>query len=125
MTTVIFRPEKCYPPRKAAIWFDALMLRPGSNLNLSDFQVGKLRSHPDFPKYQEWGAIEIVEPKTEIDLEEKPKSLLSTMNVDNAIKTIEGCHDIAQLEAWLVNEARVTIRRAINIRITEIRGGNE
>lgn len=125
MSTVVFRPEKCYPPRKSAIWFDSLMLRPGSNLNFSDQQVAKLRSHPDFSKYEQWGAIEIVEPKAEVDLEEKPKSLLSTMNVDNAIKTIEGCHDVGQLESWLVNEARVTIRRAINTRITEIKGGNE
>lgn len=125
MSTVIFRPDKCYPPRKAAIWFDSLCLKPGTNLNTSEAQVAKLRSHPDFPKYENWGAIEIVGAKSVVDLEEKPVSPLSTMNVDQAEKTIENCHEVTQLEAWLVNESRVTVRRAINRRITEIKGGNE
>lgn len=124
MAIAIFRPEQCYPPRKAAVWFDFLMLKPGSNYP-SDEEIAQLRSHPDFPQYEKWGAIEIIEEKAEVELEAKPKSALSNLNVENALKTIEVCHEISQLESWLENEARVTIRRAINTRIGEIKGGIE
>jgi hypothetical protein len=125
MATVILRPEKSFPPRNSNLCFDTLTLKPGSNLNISDEAVERLRSHPDFPQYERWGAIEIIAPKSEINPNAPQPSELSTMNVDEAEKAIEGCHDIAKLEGWLINESRVTIRRAINRRIGAIREGNE
>jgi hypothetical protein len=125
MPTIILRPEKCFPPRKGLLCFDSLTLKPGSNLNISDADVERLRSHPDFPQYEQWGAIEIIEPQTEINPHAPQPSEIATMNVDQAQRVIESCGDIAKLEGWLINESRVTIRRAINRRITEIKGGNE
>jgi hypothetical protein len=125
MSTIILRPEKCFPPRKGLICFDSLTLKPGSNLNISDTEVEKLRSHPDFPQYEQWDAIEIIEPQAQINPNAPQPSEIASMNVDQAQRVIEACVDITKLESWLVNESRVTIRRAINRRITEIKGGNE
>ncbi|MCC5636317.1 hypothetical protein LC593_10695 [Nostoc sp. CHAB 5844] len=125
MATIILRPEKSFPPRNGPVCFDTLTLKPGSNLNVSDEAVEGLRSHPDFPQYERWGAIEIISPKTEINPNTPQPSELSTMNVDEAEKVIEGCPDIAKLESWLTPESRITVRRAINRRITAIKGGNE
>ncbi|PHJ59591.1 hypothetical protein VF14_08955 [Nostoc linckia z18] len=125
MATIILRPEKSFPPRNGPVCFDSLTLRPGSNLNISDDIVEQLRSHPDFPQYERWGAIEIISPKTEINPNAPQPSELSTMNVEEAEKVIENCADVAKLEAWLASESRVTVRRAINRRIAAIKGGNE
>ena len=125
MPKIILRPDKCFPPRNSAICFDTLTLRPGSNLDIADEAVEKLRSHPDFSQYERWGAIEIIAPKTEINPAAKQPSELGNMSVDEAVALIEECHDLVKLSAWLINEIRVPVRRAINRRITAIKEGRE
>lgn len=125
MPKIILRPDKCFPPRNSAICFDTLTLKPGSNLDISDEAVEKLRSHPDFAQYERWGAIEIISPKAEINPSLKQPSELGNMSADEAVALIEECHDLAKLSAWLQHETRITVRRAIQRRITAIKGGKE
>jgi hypothetical protein len=135
MTTVIFKPQKLFPPRNSAITFSqskhgsinedfSLTLKAGANIGFSDTEISQLRSHPDFPQYEQWGALEIVEAKTTVD-SLPPKSELSSLSEDNAIAVIENTSDAKQLAEWLKSEQRVNIRRTINTRITNIKKGKE
>lgn len=124
MTTVMFYPERTNPPRTGPIAFDSITLKPGTNTNIN---VEALRSHPDFDQYLVWDAIKIIEPKETISLDAPQPTILelAKLNVDEATKVVEGCHDIPQLDQWLAVEQRVTLRRVINDRIAAIKGGKE
>ncbi len=123
MKTIIFRPHKCYPPSNAAHYFDSLRLEPGSK-QYSENDVAQLLAHPDYPRYQAWDAIEILEPKVEIQTEQ-PSSGLSIYSADQAEKVIQSCHDLATLQGWLKDEKRTTVRQTINRRIAAIKRGEE
>lgn len=121
---VIHYPYKCFPPRAGATCFDLIMLRPGTN-HLESSEIEALKAHTDYPQYEKWGAIEILGAKPKINPKEQVPSELSKLNVDEAEKLIENCHDAAKLESWLTNESRVTLRQAINRRVGQIKSGNE
>jgi hypothetical protein len=56
-TTLFYYPGKEKPnPRKGAITFDGVNLEPGIN-TLTSEQFTRLKKHPDYQKYLEWGAI--------------------------------------------------------------------
>jgi hypothetical protein len=137
MATVIFQPQKAFPPRSSAVTFSrskhglkggeefSLTLKPGANTDFSEANITQLQSHPDFPQYEKWGAIEIVGEKKIVDLAAPQPSELGTLNEDEAIAVIENCHDAAQLTLWLKLEQRVNIRRTLNTRINNIKKGKE
>ena len=135
MTTVIFKPQKIYPPRNSAITFSrskhgksgedfSLTLKPGANTGFSDTEITQLRSHPDFPQYEQWGALEIVEAKPTVDLSVQ-SSEIALLDEDKAISIIENTNNVQQLAEWLKLEQRVNIRRTLNTRITNIKKGKE
>lgn len=124
MPEVLFYPQRCYPPSNATHMFDRLGLAPGRNV-LSETQIAQLKSHPSYPRYETWKAIDFIgEAPQTIELEGSTPSL-SGMSVEDAEKLVELSHDVSELEGWLKLESRVTLRRAINKRITAIKGGNE
>lgn len=135
MTTVIFKPQKTFPPRNSNITFSrskhgkggedfSLTLKPGANTGFSDTEISQLRSHPDFPQYEQWGALEIVEAKATVDLSPQ-LSEIALLSEDKAISVIENTSDAAQLAEWLKLEQRLNIRRSINTRIANIKKGKE
>lgn len=126
---VFFRPSRCFPPRRGRIQFAGdgfrIKLEQGSN-ELSPQEVQDLRSHPDFEQYSKWQAIEISQPKEEIVSAAPVASVdLSIYNVDEAEEIVEQTHAVKTLELWLEKESRVTLRKAINKRITAIKEGKE
>lgn len=135
MTIVIFKPQKTFPPRNSAITFScskhgtngedfSLTLRPGANTEFSDNEISQLRSHPDFPQYEQWGALEIVEAKPTVDLSPQ-SSEIALLSEDKAISVIENTSDASKLQEWLKLEQRVNIRRTLNTRLANIKKGKE
>lgn len=126
MPEVLFYPQRCFPPSASTHMFDRIALNPGRNL-LSEEVIAQLQSHPSYPKYETWKAIEVVRnAPTEIELGvATPTSSLSELSVEDAEKLVEFSRDVSELEGWLAVEKRTTLRRAINKRITAIKGGNE
>lgn len=123
MQKVLYFPNKAFPPRSGNIFFDAIALRPGTNNHLSAEDIAVLKTHPDFPQYEKWGAIEIIGANPEI----KPVAVseLSKLSAEEAERTIEATHDVEKLAEWAKNESRVIVRRALNRRIQQIKNGDE
>lgn len=121
--TVIFSPHRVYPPSKTAHYFNNLRLAPGSQV-YSDDDVAALLAHPDYPRYKAWDAIAILEPQSEVVITpQQPGNSLSTYSVDDAETIVLNCHDAAQLQEWLKDEKRATLRQIINRRIKAIAEG--
>lgn len=125
-TTVLFSPQKCFPPANAAHFFDSIKLVPGSSNQFTPEQLTTLTEHPDYPRYKAWGAIEILgaTPQTI----EKPATVggdLSALSPEDAEKAIEGSHDVATLNAWYAAETRRLVRQQIQRRIKTIESGQE
>ncbi|MBW4668430.1 MAG: hypothetical protein KME60_13630 [Cyanomargarita calcarea GSE-NOS-MK-12-04C] len=123
MQKILYFPNKAFPPRSGNVFFDTIALKPGTNNHLSADDIAALKAHPDFPQYEKWGAIEIVGTVAEI----KPvaASSLSQLSAEEAEKTIESTHDAEKLAEWMKNESRITVRRALNRRIQQIKSGDE
>jgi hypothetical protein len=121
---VIFKPENCYPPRRAGIQLDQIVLTPGVN-HLSPEQTARLRAHPTFGQYQARNAIVVQEPVSEvtpIPLSDVPSNL-SGYNVEQAEEIIDQTHDVDVLQRWLSGETRKTARTVIERRIDNLKGG--
>ncbi|MDV3002939.1 MAG: hypothetical protein N5P05_004594 [Chroococcopsis gigantea SAG 12.99] len=56
----IYKPDRETPARKGSRLFDLIELAPGRN-RLSPAEITTLKAHPDYPRFEEWGAIEIAE----------------------------------------------------------------
>lgn len=126
MKTLLFNPQKCFPPTKGAHCFDGLILTPGASQWAED-DLETLLNHPDFARYDAWGAVEIlgetaeiVEPKDTTGLAD-----LSGMGQDDIEKLLELTHDVETLKAWLEKETRRPVRSLINRRLTAIAKGEE
>jgi hypothetical protein len=126
MKTLLFNPQKCFPPTKGAHCFDGLTLTPGASQWAED-DLETLLNHPDFARYDAWGAVEIlgetaeiVEPKDTTGLAD-----LSGMGQDDIEKLLELTHDVETLKAWLEKETRRPVRSLINRRLTAIAKGEE
>jgi hypothetical protein len=128
MKTLIFYPTRCVPPASQISQhsFDGVILKAGNN-DLSEEEAEKLLNHPDFERYQTWGAIELIGETSEVidPAANTEKVSLANYSVEDAEKIIEQTHDAELLAVWLVTETRKTLRQAINRRITTIKGGNE
>ena len=126
MKTLLFNPQKCFPPTKGAHCFDGLTLTPGASQWAED-DLETLLNHPDFARYDAWGAVEILGETAEIVPSEETTGLadLSGMNGDDAEKLIEATHDTDALKAWLEKETRRTVRQFIQRRLTAIAKGEE
>lgn len=129
-TCVVYKPSKCYPPQAATaeVWFDNVILRPGAGNFLNDSQLDTLISHPDFPRYEAWDALEVVTPDTPAP--ELPTvagaatypASLGGISVDKAEDIVNACDDVAVLRAWFDAETRKTLREILTRRISEIVG---
>lgn len=123
--TVLFKPQNCYPPSSNAHYFDGLKLIPGSGNHLTAEQVTTLLAHPDYPRYRDWGAIEVLgETAATIPTEPAPKSI-TNLSADDAEKAIEGCFEVATLREWYEAETRRPVRQQIQRRIKAIESGEE
>lgn len=126
MTTVIYKPENCYPQQgpRSKIRFDRLTLDPGTN-HLSEAQFSTLAAHPDFKAYVNRKALIIQEPKEEVELvplSDIPANL-SAYNLTEAGDIIDNTHDVDVLKRWLKDENRKGARDQITLRIKNL-GGN-
>lgn len=125
-SVAIFYPDKCIPrlAETAQVGFDKIFLSAGTN-NLSPEALKQLQEHPDFPRYVDLGAIDI--------LEETATMVDPMANADNpdlmqfkdaeALKIVNNTQDVPTLEQWLTVEQRTKIRSALNTRITQLKTG--
>ena len=82
-TTLFYYPGKEKPnPRKGAITFDGVNLEPGIN-TLTSEQFTRLKKHPDYKKYLEWGAITPTEEPLPLFLTHPSDPLEKTLKKDN------------------------------------------
>lgn len=129
-TCVVYKPSKCYPPQAATaeVWFDSIILKAGSGNFLNDGQLEQLMDHPDFVRYDTWGAIEVVTPDTPAPdlpvVQGQPTypANLSGISVEKAEDIVNACDDVAVLRAWFDAETRKTLREILTRRIQEIIG---
>lgn len=130
MTLIKFHPQKCFPPLNRSLMFDRVELIPGTNTQLSENQIQNLLSHPDLPRYQKLGAIEVIESLPESVANLAPEEAASATDLsgyddDQTLKIIEGTHELSVLEGWLKSEKRRSVRQQLNRRITAIKEGRE
>lgn len=128
-TIVTFYPRRCIPESKVAHWFDGLELEPGINY-LSDEQLDQLTKHPDYPRYDSFGAIAIQKPNSNNptpqtsptpapDQKDNPPNL-NNYGPDDAKKLINDQTDPSVLESWLQLEQRKNVRSAIQERLAAL-----
>lgn len=126
-TCVVYKPTACFPPKGVAseVYFDSLRIQAGPKNYLDDADLERLISHPDYPQYEAWGAIEVIQP----DQEPAPAPVpgqpvypanLSGISVEKAENVVNGCDDVTVLRAWFDSETRKTLREIITRRIEEI-----
>ena len=120
---VLFTPQKLQPPTKATLGLQhdgtLIELKPGIN-NLSEAKVAKLKAHPSYAKYAEWGAITAPE-SAEVAASPEGFTLaeLRELNVDEAEDLINETTDVALLTSWQA-DPRVTVKRAIAERLEDL-----
>ena len=103
-TTLFYYPGKEKPnPRKGAITFDGVNLEPGIN-TLTSEQFTRLKKHPDYQKYLEWGAIT---PTAE------PLPLFLTQPSDPLEKTLQ-TDDSTNLSTFIPTSSTKTSRKKAN-----------
>lgn len=127
MIPVIFYPDRCVPPLSAiaACFFDSIRLKAGIN-QLSEKDVQKLQEHPDFQRYLDLKAIEIVQAKEEINPAENTEVVdLKKFAIPKAQEIVLATHDIGVLEGWLHTETRKDVRATLNTRIAQIKAGED
>lgn len=130
MTTVLFAPSKCLPPRRGAVNLDGIKLAPGAPTHLSEDELAKLKAHPSFARYEKWGAVQILgtestKPPTDTSKLEN----LSTFDIKGgdgekgAEDIVAATTDVALLNKWLKAETRTTLKKIISDRVKELGGG--
>lgn len=124
MTVVIYRADKETPPSSASFTrLDRVRLNVGRN-HLDDKQMAIVQKHPDFDRYVELGAIEIIKGKEPPP--EEPDSLAG-YSIAEAEKLIKETNDLEQLKRWQSNESRAknrkTVLNAIAVQIGDVEGG--
>jgi hypothetical protein len=128
MQILIFHPDRCVPPSTVAHTFDGVALVPGRN-NLTPDSLTLVLSHPDFPKYKNWGAINVIEPTVETEtVQHNANSELESLakyNVEDIDEILDATNDVELLQKWLQKETRKTVRPQIILRINAIKAGNE
>ncbi|NEZ66651.1 hypothetical protein D0962_28485 [Leptolyngbyaceae cyanobacterium CCMR0082] len=127
-----YNPRKTQPASQGVRYFDGVPVHPGINYDLSESQVETIKAHPSLSRYEEWGAIEWVKGGGEVEAKPEAKSeadrlarlgALDDLTVDEAEKIVDVGHDVELLQAWANRDKRVTLRNAINQRITQIQEG--
>ena len=102
MTTLFYYPGKEKPnPRKGATTLDGVNLEPGIN-TLTSEQFTRLKKHPDYQKYLEWGAIT---PTAE------PLPLFLTHPSDPLEKTLKKDDDSIDLSTFIPTSPTKTTRK--------------
>lgn len=127
-TCVVYKPTACFPPKGVAseVFFDSLCLKAGAKNYLTDDELERLISHDDYPRYEAWGAIEVIQPEQEApELAPAPgqpiyPANLSGISVEKAEDIVNGCDDVVVLRAWFDAETRKTLREILTRRIEEI-----
>lgn len=126
MSIAIFYPDKCIPKlsETAQMGFDKVFLSAGTN-KLTPETLKQLQGHPDFTRYSELGAIELIEeePTTVDPLANTEEVDLMSFKEVEAIKIVNSTQDTATLEKWLEVEQRTKIRTVLNTRITQLKSG--
>lgn len=120
---VLFTPKKLQPPTKASLGLQhngtLIELKPGIN-NLSEAKVAKLKAHPNYPKYEELGAISAPEAaESAADAGGFTLAELRELNVDEAEGLIKETTDVDLLKSWKA-DPRVTVQRAIAERLEDL-----
>jgi hypothetical protein len=106
ITTLFYYPGKEKPnPRKGATTFDGVNLEPGTN-NLTHEEFTRLKKHPDYQKYLEWGAIT---PTAE------PLPLFLTQPSDPLEKTLKKDDDPIDLSTFIPTNPTKTSRKKANL----------
>ena len=101
-TTLFYYPGKEKPnPRKGAISFDGVNLEPGINALTSE-QFTRLKKHPDYKKYLEWGAITPTE---------EPLPLFLTQPSDPLEKTLKKDEDSINLSTFVPTTTKTTRKK--------------
>ena len=124
---VIYHPENCRPPSKAAVTFGDtkvrtyITLRAGAN-DLESADLEALKAHGDFATYVKWGAIELITPEDEALAEERPESLLPYSPKEQS-RLIAYCTDINLLETWRDASPTQKIKSQIQLRIAAVNEG--
>jgi hypothetical protein len=122
----IFYPDKCIPKLAdtAQIGFDKIFLSAGTN-KLTTETLKQLQEHPDYSRYIEMGAIDIMqeEPSTVDPLANTDNADLMQFKESEALKIINNTQDVPTLEQWLAVEQRTKIRTVLNTRITQLKTG--
>jgi len=123
---VIFYPDRCIPKmhETARLGFDQILLTAGTN-KLSPEELQQLQIHPDYQRYSEVGALDIVgeQPATIDPLANTEIIDLLQYKDADAIKLVNNTADISTLESWLAVEQRTKIRTSLNTRITQLKTG--
>lgn len=124
-TVVIFYPDKSIPPQRgnATLSFDSVELRAGVN-SLSSDQLQLLQQHPDFARFQNLKAIELVVHADTVEpLANSEITDLGVYDIDQAATVVNNTNDLTILNSWLKTETRKPIRAIIATRINQLKSG--
>lgn len=129
LNSVIYRPHRECPPRVGDRRLDKLTLSAGQANYLNDAELAKLQSHPSYPQLEQWGAIAIVRPESEVkgDITKTPETL-DSYKLEDAEELVEATRDLSVLEKWQLGESRrkpprKTVLAAIDRQLNEVRKG--
>lgn len=122
---IIFYPDRAVPAMAASarLSFDKIELVAGIN-NLLPEQIEVLQQHPDFTRYVNLKAIELIESSDIIEPSINTEVLnLGLLNVEDAQKIVMETVDVTTLEHWQVTESRKTVKSTIATRLMQIKSG--
>lgn len=97
------------------------MVRPGA-WDYPDADVAVLQAHPDWAKYEGWGAVQLIEALEEVETSPSGDSL-AALSVDDALLIVDNSSSLEDLERWKGEEKRKTLLNAIAKRIKQIQDG--
>jgi hypothetical protein len=123
---VLFYPARAIPlmAETAQLGFDKIFLNAGSN-KLSPEELQQLKDHPDFARYSEIGALEVIEEEPVTIDPQANTNLADLMSFKEAeaIKIVNNTNSLETLESWLNVEQRSKVRTILNTRITQLKTG--
>lgn len=123
---IILYPDRVPPfglAKTARLGFDSIELVAGIN-NLSPEQIETLQSHPDFARFKQLKAIELIESSEEVEPSTNSSIPdLSAYAVEDAQKLIMETVDLATLENWQNSETRKTVKSTLSTRISQLKSG--
>ena len=115
-----FDPRQQRPPRQAAQGINGVLLQPGQNV-LDPEQMAILKASPYYHRLVSYGAIVVQESE-----ESRPRPPGPVPgNATQARATVAQEYDLSLLRGWLEEEERVTVRAAIEQRISTLTQGGE